>query len=341
MYLGIDHSTTGVKTCILSPDGSHEFFTIERSPDEDTDWSYVEALREYVSPEDVEMVSYGYSYGDDLTRVADISDTTNRGIKDTFGLGHEFGTGTLVYDELKESDIPTTVFPGVHDDLETLHPYFRHYSPIAGADKFATARYAQEVVENDDIGPEVEGDTFIAANVSSSAMSTYTERGVLRGAFWWMGLIHGWVDGKSLRQIRDDEQDPREGLMQSGVLCRSGYEFEDIKGTPDEELLEMAYYATLHNVYSMLPFSEHHGPGVDAIVLSGRFSRITSPFDLRGRLTDELGDVAPVHVCQELSTALGAAYIARDVATGKDETLGVPITYESEKTSTETIATDD
>ncbi|MFC7079326.1 hypothetical protein [Halorussus caseinilyticus] len=177
MFAGIDHSTTGVKTCLLSEDGSREVFTIERSPDEDGDWSYIETLREHVNPNDIEMVSYGYSYGDNIDGIVDISETQNRGIVDTLGLGHEFGTGTLVYDQLQQSDIPTTVFPGIHDGLDTIHPYFCHYSPLTGADKFATARYAQEVVQNDDIGPEIDGDTFVAANVSSSAMASYVDEG--------------------------------------------------------------------------------------------------------------------------------------------------------------------
>lgn len=341
MYLGIDHSTTGVKTCLLPPDGSHEVFTIERSPDEDTDWSYIETLREYVSPDDVEMVSYGYSYGDNIDSVTNITNTANRGIVDTLGLGHEFGTGTLVYDELQQSDIPTTVFPGIHDGLDTVHPYFGHYSPLTGADKFATARYAQEVVENDDFGPEIEGDTYIAANVSSSAMSTYVDHGALRGAFHWMGLIHGWGDVECLRQIRDGEQNLQDAFMKSGILYRSDHEFEDIKGVPCEELLEMVYCATLHNVYSLVPFAEHQGSGLDAIVLSGRLSRVTEPFDVRSQLENDLSNIASVHICQELSTALGAAFVARDVANGQNETLGVPIRFDSSSASTgATVAND-
>lgn len=339
MYVGIDHSTTGVKTCLLSEDGSHEAFTIERSPDEDTDWSYIDTLREYVSPEAIEMVSYGYSYGDNIDSVVDISETTNRGIVDTLGLGHEFGTGTLVYDDLKRSDIPTTVFPGVHGGLDSVHRYFSHYSPLTGADKFATARHAQEIVENDDFGPEIEGDTFVAANVSSSSMATYVDDGALSGAFHWMGLIHGWGDVECLRQIRDGKQQLQDAFMKSGILYRSDQEFEDIKGVPSEGLLEMVYWATLHNVYSLLPFSRVEGSGLDAIVLSGRLSRVTEPFDVRGRLSEHLSDIASVHVCQELSTALGAALVAKDVANDDAETLGVPIEFDDTTRSLEAGAT--
>lgn len=327
MFVGIDHSTTGVKTCLLSEDESSEVFTVERSPDEDCDWSYLERLREHVELDDIEMVSYGYSYGDNIDSIVDISRTNNRGIVDTLGLGHEFGTGTLVYDQLEQSDIPTTVFPGIHDGLETMHPYFCHYSPLTGADKFATARYAQQVVDDDGIGPHVPGETFIAANVSSSAMSSYVDRGALRGAFHWIGLIHGWGDVECLRQIRNDEQELHDAFMKSGLLYRSDYEFEDTKGVPPEDLLEMVYCATLHNVYSLVPFSEHQGSGLDAIVLSGRLSRLEEPFDVRGRLRDELSDVAPVHFCREKSTALGAALVARDVANGESEVLGVPVEF--------------
>ncbi|ERH11923.1 MAG: uncharacterized protein conserved in archaea, partial [halophilic archaeon J07HB67] len=288
MYVGIDHSTTGIKSCILFRDGSRETFVIDRSPDEDGGWSYVEMLREYVCPDDIEMVSYGYSYGDNIDAVTDIDNTVNRSIVDTLGLGHEFGTGTIVYDELQESEIPTTVFPGVHDGLDTVHPYFSHYSPLTGADKFATARYAQEVVCNDEFGETYDGDTFIAANVSSSTMATYVDQGALRGAFHWMGLIHGWGDVESIRQVRDGQQDLQDVFMKSGVLYRSDHQFEDLKQTPSEKLLEMVEYATLHNVYSLLPFARHHGSGLDVIFLSGRFSRTEEPLDLRERLQSQL-----------------------------------------------------
>lgn len=337
MFVGIDHSTTGVKTCLLSEDGSSEVVTVDRSPDEDCDWSYLEILQEHVDLNDIEMVSYGYSYGDNIDSVIDITQTENRGIVDTLGLGHEFGTGTLIYDELQQSGIPTTVFPGVHDGLDTIHPYFSHYSPLTGADKFATARYAQEVVENHITSPQVQEGTFIAANVSSSAMASYVDRGSLRGAFHWIGLIHGWGDVECLRQIQRGEQELHDAFMKSGLLCRSGYEFEDVKGIPPEELLELVYCATLHNVYSLVPFSEHLGSGLDGIVLSGRLSRTEEPFDMRGRLRDELSEIAPVHVCQEKSTALGAAFVARDVASGAPKTLGVPIQFDSANTSARAI----
>ncbi|EMA15977.1 hypothetical protein C442_18584 [Haloarcula amylolytica JCM 13557] len=330
-----------MKTCLLSSGGVDDVFTIERSPDEDTDWSYIETLRDYVSIDDIEMIAYGYSIGDNLDTVTDITATENRGIVDTCGLGHEFGTGTLVYDELKQSDIPTTVFPGVHDGLETVHPYFCHYSPLAGADKFATARYAQEMVTNSGLGSSVEGETFIAANVSSSSMATYVDDGEIRGAFHWMGLIHGWGDIECLRQIRDGEQNIHDAFMKSGLLYRSDYDFEDIKGVPCADLLEMVYYATLHNVYSLIPFAEHHGTGLDAIVLSGRLSRVKEPFDIQDRLTEALSSIALVHTCQELSTALGAAFVARDVARGNPSTLGVPIEFDASNVTKGATATDD
>lgn len=330
MFVGIDHSTTGVKSCLLDEDGVQETFVIERSPDEDCDWSYVDTLSEYVTLDEVEMIAYGYSYGDGFSRVKDITDVENRGIEDKLGLGHDFGTGTLVFDQLQDSSLPCVVFPGVHSGLESIYPYFTYHSPMTGADKVAMTRYAQEVVDGDA--------SVISACVSSSEMATYVDEGQLRGAFTWMGLIHGWPGIDELRDVRDGEKDLQDLIMRSGILYRSGEDFESVKGVPDKQYLERIYESTLHNVYTMLAFARHRGSGVDRIVLSGRLSGIREPIDMRTRLEDALSEHAPVHFCQDYSTALGAAYIARDVARGATDVIGIPVAESARRSPSMAVA---
>lgn len=325
MYAGIDHSTTAVKTAILYEDGSHDVFSIERTADRDFDWSYRDRLEEHVALDELDMIAYGYSYGDAIDAIVDITDVDNRGVVDTFGLGHEIGTGTLIFDELQESDIPCVIFPGIHNGIDSLHPYFKHYRVITGADKFAMARYAQELVSSDDLGPAVEGSSIVTANSSSSSMAVYLNEATIRGAFFWLGLIHGWGDAETFRQVRDENESLRNAYINSGVLKREGRTFEDVKGVPDEELLEKVYWACVQNVYSLLPFAENLGSGIDLIALSGRLIHVMEPFDFQARIESALADIAPVHVCQENSTAIGAAYIARDVYQGASEVLSIPV----------------
>lgn len=320
MYVGIDHSTTGVKTCLLAPDGSTETFVLERSPDNENDWSYVDLLAERVRLDDIQMVSIGYSYGDNFGDIRPVEDTENRGVVDNLGAGHPSGTGSKVFDDLVDSDLPCVAFPGINHNVDCLHRYFKHYDTITGADKVAMTRYAQELLAEED------ADHFIAVNASSSAMAMLVHRGKFVGAFHWMGLVHGWAGLGSVRRVLRDETMMSDIFMDSGILRQSGYSFEDVKGTPEPELLEMVYWATLHHVYSLLPFARHVDEDpLDAIVLSGRLSRIESPIDMRGRLQSAFSDIAPTHLCSEYSTARGAAYIAKDVAEGESEVLGLPV----------------
>lgn len=316
--MGVDHSTTGIKTVVLDED-SVESFVIERSMDKG-DWSFLEQLARRIPLDEIEMVANGFSMGNDFTTVTDIDCLDDRGIVDYVGLGHGFGTGTQVFDELADSDVPCVAYPGVHDGLDTLDDYFRHYSSLTGADTVAMTRYAKEVTE-EACGPE---SNFVAACVSSSAMATVVRDGRLRGAFHWLGLIHGHVDAEMLRDLRDSEGGFRDAFMRSGLLFREDYGFDAVYGTPDADLLETMCDATVHHVHSLAPFAEDGTAGIDRVVLSGRFSRVSDPVDVAARVSESVSRLAPVHVCREYSTALGAAYIARDAAEGADDVLGIP-----------------
>ncbi|MGQ3722927.1 hypothetical protein [Natrialba aegyptia] len=320
MYVGIDHSTTGVKTVALHDDGSYESFLIERHQRE-SKWSFLDELSNYVDFDNIDMVANGFSMGNNFNTITDISSLDNRGVIDYIGLGHGFGTGTQVFDELVNTDLPCIAYPGIHQDLDCLDPYFKHYSSLTGADKVAMTRYAQEIVS----AQEGVGNTFISACVSSSAMATIVRNGTLRGAFHWLGLIHGHVDTEMLRELRDSNSGYRDVFMRSGLLFRSGEPFEKIRGVPDEDLLKSIRLATLQHVYSLVPFTFSFGCSLDKIVLSGRLSRVTSPINMQSSLEESLSRLAPVHICSKYSTALGAAYIARDAAQGANDVLGIPV----------------
>lgn len=332
MYVGVDHSTTAMKVGVID-ERHRKTFAIERTPGSSFD--FLGQLSEHVDLDEIEMTAIGYSYGDDISEIVRLEETTNRGIEDPLGLGHNFGTGTQVFDELLESDVPCVAFPGIHRDIDSLHPYFKFYSHLTGADKVATARFAQGVVAGrneqqvaTDGGPPDDADSgsFISANVSSSCMATLVCDGELKGAFHWLGLVHGLIDVETIRDVKRGDKSLDDVYMQSGLVYKTGKGFDQIYGTPDADLLENLHWATLHHIHSLRPFSEHvEGEPLDRIVLSGRLSRVTEPYDLRGRLSADLSDVAPVSISPEHSTAIGAAQIAEDVANGANDVLGIPV----------------
>ncbi len=317
MYVGIDHSTTGVKTCITDENEPIDSFEVEQTPGRSVDWSYLEHLATHVDLEAIEMIAYGYSAGDNFSSIKPIEDTENRGLANPTFLGNGGGGGTIVFEELRDSSLPCVVYPGVHDDLETLHPYFTYQSPMAGSDKVAMSRYAQEVTED--------GSNVIAACVSSSEVATMILDGELTGAFTWMGLVHGWPAPSDLHALEEGELDLESLIRDCGFLGRSGKKPGAVNGVPDEHLLEMVCCATAHNVYSLVPFAAMEGAAIDSIVVSGRLSRVTEPIDTEAWLREAVGDVASLQFADQYSTARGAAAIAEDVHRGESAVLGIPV----------------
>lgn len=319
MYVGIDHSTTGIKVACLDGDRPVATFQVDRRDRAECE-SIVDRLDERVGLSNVTLATVTYSYGNGISRITDVEEVSNRGVKDLLGLGYETGAGARVFDQLRESDVPTVVLPGVHDGLETLHPFFRHYSTLAGADKVASIRYALERVRNEHGSPE----TFIWACASSSCMSGLVCDGRLQGFFHWVGPVHGWPDPAALRRgLATDFDDV---FMRCGFLARNDTDLTEAGAITDEQLLEFVYLATMQNVYSLYPFARELGDSpLDAVVLSGRLVRREQPVDIARRVYENCLDIAPVTLAEPYTSAQGAALVARDVATGADDVLGIPV----------------
>ncbi|MDG5778394.1 hypothetical protein QA599_18240 [Haloarculaceae archaeon H-GB1-1] len=317
MYVGIDHSTTGIKVTCLGDDHPEHAFRIDRR--EVDDGSVLAALAEHVDPDDVTLATMTYSWANGISEIVDIERPSNRGVKDYTGLGYETGAGARTYDQLRSSSIPTVVLPGVHDGLDTLHPYFKHYSTLAGADKVADMRYALERARKAGADGNV-----IWACASSSCMAGLISEGELRGFFHWMGPVHGWPDPQAIREGEDDGFE--DVFMQCGIVPRSGQEVADVHDITDPEIFEKVYWATMQNVYSLYPFADMLGPrSLDAIVLTGRLMRREQPMSLGRRVYEQCLDLAPTFTAEPYSAAHGAALVARDVARGADEVLGIPV----------------
>lgn len=322
-YIGIDHSTTAVRTNILFDDGSCESFSIEREPEQDLDFSYTDRLFRYITPEEINQIAYGYSYGDGISKIKNIEDVDNRGVVDTYGLGHEIGLGTIIYDQLLESPLPCVIFPGINNNIDNLHPYFKHYRLITGADKFATARFAKYIVKKMDSKNQIK--SIISANISSSSMAVYQSGDGIRGAFFWLGLVHGWGDVKTFREARKNPENLRRAYLNSGILNRKDMNFNQVYHDLDESITDLLYWSCIHNVHSLVPFAKKYNQGPDLIVLSGRLIRSDNMSDLVSRCRRTLSELGKIHISEENATAVGASLIARDVAKGESDIMGVPV----------------
>lgn len=178
MYVGIDHSTTGIKVACRDDGQVTTVFHVDRREFEGSD-DIVDRLSEHVDVEDVTLAAVTYAYGNGIAEVTDIDSVTNRGVRDLLGLGYETGAGAAAFDQLQASSVPAVVVPGVHDELETLHPLFKYHSTWSGGDKVASIRTAQRRYREHTDG----SGTFIWSCASSSSMAARVCEGRLRGFF--------------------------------------------------------------------------------------------------------------------------------------------------------------
>lgn len=345
MYVGFENSSTAINVAILAADDTlFDTFRIDRHSFMADDRTVLSRLGDRVDLDEVEMAAYCFAWADAQSSITAIEETTNRGNRGTPGFTPK-QADAVIFDQLRASDVPCVTIPGVNDRLECLHPYFRHYAQLSGPDKVADARNARWICRESG----GEGETFIVANASSSTRAVVVTEGRLLGAFHWLGLVHGWPDGDIYDAIIAGEVDPRRAVERAGLLYKPGkgaadWEIPDHyaakfdeprqrllvdhleEATSDERLLELVYWATLHNVYSLVPFAAHGGDSsLERLVVSGRIARVESPFDVRANLTEVLSTVAPTTIADPFGTARGSALIARDIADGSDEVLGIPV----------------
>lgn len=319
MYVGVDHSTTGIKISSINGERPETTFRIDRR-DLDQANAVLQTLDERVGLSEITLATVTYSFGNGISEIQGIENVSNKGIKDLVGLSYGTGAGELVFDQLRDSAIPTVVLPGVHRGLETLHSYFRHYSTLGGADKVASLRYALKRVRSEFASPG----TFIWACASSSCMAGLVCKGRLKGFFHWVGPVHGWPDPEAIR--RGVDSDFNEVFMECGLVPRHGGELTDVHDISDTELLEAVYLSTIQNIYSLYPFACEFGSGsLDAIVLSGRLVRREQPVAVGRKVYERCLDIAPVLFTEPYTSAHGAALVAKDVAEGSNEVLGIPV----------------
>jgi len=321
MYLGIDHSTTGVKLAIRNSERTIQ--TARASREKLGGWDEYQILRfirDTVDENQIKRAAISYSYGDAISSIQEIDSVSERGVIDTVGMGYSTGGGSKVFDALASSEIPTVVLPGIHREIESLHPYFQHYSLLAGPDKYASIRAAFERFK---VESESEG-AYIWAGISSSVVAGLVLEGKIRGLFHWIGLVHGWPDLEEIRRIGTHGYE--DIISRAGILGKRGQKISTVKGGQPEDVLQMVEWATKHNISSLIPFiDEYDNQELDAIVLTGRFLRQSGEYDLNRSLYEWGTQKASVYVIEPYASARGAALIAQDVSEGKKEILGIDV----------------
>lgn len=324
----MDHGTTGVSFTILHDQTTH--FKIGR---EDLSLGRVSALHELskrVDLESIKLMAITYSMGDAITAITPIEKVKNRGIMSMGGAGKVTGGGTTVYDEIKSSKIPTVVIPGIHRNTDCLNERFKSaYSHHASAEKVSISynAFLETGFEN-----------MIISDISSNTVSILIEDQIIKGAMdaciGAMGIIHGPLDLKMIREIDDGFRTANECFSRAGAVKIAGVETKVARAKDeiikrflagDEKTKKAFQTMTMTIVMEIWGLAGIANGNLDGIVLTGSIGSMQKPIDFFNMIKKGIEDIAPVVRLPETSGSWGSAQIARSIYEGEKEILGIKV----------------
>lgn len=326
-FVGMDHGTTGVSFSILDDDVTH--FKIGREETSSGTVSAIEELSKRINLDKIQLMAITYAMGDGISAIMHLNQVKDRGILSIGGAGKVTGGGTAVYDDIKNSGIPTVLIPGIHCQTPSLYPWFKAaYSHHASSEKISIAYHAYL---------ETGFKNMIVSDISSNTVSILIEDGKIRGAMdaclGAMGVIHGPLDLKMIRDIDDGIRTANECFSHAGAVKVAGVvekvthakkEILErlIKGDEKSELaLEAMIMTIAMEIHGLAGIADH----VDRIVLTGSVGSMVEPIDVFSSIKGKISGIGEVIRIGERSGSMGSAQIAKAVFEGEKDILGVPV----------------
>ncbi|ADG13374.1 methanogenesis marker protein 12 [Methanocaldococcus infernus ME] len=318
--IGIDHGTSGIVTCIRE-NGKNRIFKLRRK--ELLKKSYLEELKKHVDLEKIDLIALTYSMGDGINKIMPIEKVKNRGVKSLEGAGEKIGGGTKVYDEIKDSGIPTVVIPGLHRETECLDKRFRAlYSHISSPEKIGIAYYAHKLFNLDN---------FILSDISSNTVTLLIKDKKIVGGFdaciGAIGMLHGPLDLEFIRAIDMKKMTANEAFSRAGAvkiakiykgpeetkeeIIKNYYTNENCKLAIDSLVLSVAM-----EISSLLILTKEKN-----VVLAGSIGSLKEPNI--GEMIKELLPNVNLYILEGESASIGLAMIAEDILRGKKDFLGI------------------
>ena len=328
VFIGMDHGTTGVSFTILTDKPVH--FKIGREELSKGSASALQQLNKRVDLKSIDLMAITYAMGDGIKTIMPIEKVKDRGILSMEGAGKVTGGGTAVYDEIKESGIPTILIPGIHKNTDCLDPRFKAaYSHHASSEKISICynAYMETGFEN-----------MIVSDISSNTVSMLIEDGKIRGAIdaciGAMGIVHGPLDLQMIRDVDDGLKTANECFSRAGAvkiadldtkvsLAKEALLQRYIKG---DEMAELAFKTMIMTI-----LMEIHGligitnSQLQGIVLTGSIGSMRKPYDFFQEIKMGLNTSIPILKLPPTSGSVGSAQIAKSVFEGKRNILGIKV----------------
>jgi putative methanogenesis marker protein 12 len=288
MYIGIDHGTSAIRFS-----AGDKYFKITREEARDFRW---QDLGRLCPPEEILGIALTYSMGDGISKITPLGRVEGRGILSREGAGKHIGGGTRVFDQIRESNLPAFLIPGLHRNSPT-DARFRVYSHQASPEKIGIAYRV-----SDDLGRD-----FIVSDVSSNTVTLLVKDGQIAGGFdaciFAPGLEHGALDVDAIRRVDAAMSTANEAFLQAGV----NYTLPE-----SERLSALALFSAMECAALLLL-----NPGA-RIALAGSIAPLISR-----EVSDLLG--LEVAIYDEWCASSGLALIAKDIFSGKRKILGISV----------------
>ncbi|MGZ7050397.1 MAG: methanogenesis marker 12 protein [Methanobacterium sp.] len=327
VFVGTDHGSTGVSFSILDDEITH--FKISRENCSSGKASAIEELSKQVDLDSIDLMAITYAMGDALNAITPIEKVVDRGILSMEGAGKVTGGGTAVYDEIKSSGIPTVVIPGIHKETPCLDEKFKAaYSHHASSEKVSICYNAFM---------ETGFQNMIVSDISSNTVTVLIDdmkiQGAIDACLGAMGIMHGPLDLKMIRDIDDgfrtaNECFSRAGAVKIAEVNEKVSEMKDriiqnyVNGDKKAKLaIETMIMTIVMEIYGLSGIAKK----VDGIVLTGSVGSMQAPIDIFSAIKNKIDSIAPVVLIGERSGSIGSAQIAKAVFEGEKDILGIPV----------------
>lgn len=327
VFVGMDHGTTGVSFTVLEEEPIH--FKIGREELSAGKVSALEELSKRVDLGSIDLMAITYAMGDGIAEITPIEKVKNRGIISIGGAGKVTGGGTSVYDEIKESGVPTILIPGLHKNTPCMDERFRAaYSHAASPEKVSISynAYLETGLSN-----------MIVADISSNSVSILVEDGKIRGAMdacvGAMGIIHGPLDLEMIRDIDDGKKTANECFSRAGAVKVAGVDTKVarakdeiirmyLEGSREAELaIQTMVMTIIMEIWGLKGITKR----IDGIVLTGSIGSMQKPINIFQMIKEGVEEIAPVSIIPPTSGSVGSAQIAKAVFTGEKDILGIKV----------------
>lgn len=326
----MDHGTTGISFAILNDEGEVlEVFKISREDSKAGKVSAIEEISKRVDLDDIELMVVTYAMGDGFDKILPMDKVENRGIISIGGAGKVTGGGTSVYSEIEKSDIPAVMIPGLHKDCEFLNPLFRAaYSHHASPEKVS-------IVYNAYL--ETNWENMIVADISSNSVDLLIQNGQITGAVdaccGAMGIVHGPIDLEMIRDIDEGKRTANECFSHAGAVKianvdnKVAFMKNDLlkmyeEGNEDAKLaIDSMIMTVAMEIAGLIAVADE----IDGIVLTGSMGSMKEPVDFEAEINKYFKNKYEMKIISSESGAIGAAQIAKDIANGKDNILGIDV----------------